>query len=559
MTDTGTGLMWQQATAREPVVVDPGDPDPPTGPDRYNWEQALTYCESLELASYTDWRLPTAKELASIVDNTMYNPSINTTYFPDTMADYYWSSTTDANYSAYAWYAHFNFGNVGSYDKTYGEYVRAVRSGQYGSFADLELWPVPDTGQSTCYNNNADESISCPQPGEPFYGQDACYSINSPAYTKLADNCVPLAYNAATWSMVRDAVTGLIWEEKHAWDNATNYADPNDADNMYTWYDNNSATNGGNAGTPGAGNDTMDFIRALNTANYGGFSDWRMPTDKELQTILDYGRYNPSIQMTFFFNTVPSYYWSSATYESIPSYAWRVYFLNGSVLNSKKSSGNYVRAVRSGQCGLFGDLFISKSGNGAGAVTSADGKIDCGSHCTEAYTIGAEVTLTATADAGSGFAGWSGGGCTGTGTCTVKLTGATEITASFTAASACVDNDGDGYGENCDAGPDCNDSDIFYNEICPDNCTVKIIPKALGWFLGEKNKTRRLIVVGPRGAVFDESIPARWENDAITVLSQHVFFKRIMFMMVSIDGAALEKADYRALIGTCEGKLTLVK
>ena len=68
---------------------------------------------------------------------------------------------------------------------------------------------------------------------------------------------------------------------------------------------------------------------------------------------------------------------------------------------------------------------------------------------------------------------------------------------------ACIDNDGDGYGDNCTAGQDCNDDDAFYNEICPD-CAVRIMPRALGWFLGEKEKTRRLLVIGKRGTEFDE-------------------------------------------------------
>ena len=90
-------------------------------------------------------------------------------------------------------------------------------------------------------------------------------------------------------------------------DGVTNYADPNDADNTYTWYD-------GSTGTPGNGTDTMDFINALNTSNYGGFSDWRMPTVKELQSIADYNQINPSIPTAYFPNTVASDYWSSTAY-----------------------------------------------------------------------------------------------------------------------------------------------------------------------------------------------------------------------------------------------------
>ncbi len=122
----------------------------------------------------------------------------------------------------------------------------------------------------------------------------------------------------------------------------------------------------------------------------------------------------------------------------------------------------------------------------------------------------------------------------------------------------CIDNDNDTYGENCTAGPDCNDNDSFYNEICPD-CEVKIIPSQLGWFLGEKEKTRRLLVIGKKGTVFDDTTPVKWENSSISVVSKNAFFKRFMFMEVSIDGAALGKGDYRALIGSCTATLTLVK
>jgi len=43
--------------------------------------------------------------------------------------------------------------------------------------------PIPDTGQTKCYDNT--EEIPCPQPGEPFHGQDGNYLINPPSYTKL--------------------------------------------------------------------------------------------------------------------------------------------------------------------------------------------------------------------------------------------------------------------------------------------------------------------------------------------------------------------------------------
>jgi hypothetical protein len=434
-----------------------------------------------------------------------------------------------------------------------------VRAGQYGAFADLTLWPVPDTGLMTCYDTIG-AIIDSPQSGQAFFGQDASYSINTPSYIKLGDNCTALPDNATAWAMVRDGVTGLVWEEKHAWDNRAQYADPNDADNTYTWYDNNSATNGGNAGMPGDGTDTMDFIRALNTAHYGGASDWRMPTFQELQSMIDYGHLSPAINLLYFFNTVADWYWSSTTDAYSTGKAWYVTFISNFAIAyvNNKSDYGYARAVRSGKCDELKNLFVFKPGAGSGTVMSTDGKIDCGSTCTETCTQGTEITLTASAASGSIFAGWSGGGCLSTESCTIRLIADTHITAWFEAGSPCIDLDGDGYGENCDSGPDCDDSDIFYNEICPDNRTVKIIPKALGWFLGEKKKTRGVLVIGPKGTVFDENTPVRWETDAIGVLNKRVFFKRLMLLHLSIDGSKLDKGEYRALIGNCSGKLALV-
>ncbi len=78
------------------------------------------------------------------------------------------------------------------------------------------------------------------------------------------------------------------------------------------------------------------------------------------------------------------------------------------------------------------DLAVSKSGTGAGTVTSSPAGIDCGSDCSETLVDGTSVTLTATPAAGSSFAGWSGSGCSGSSTCTVVMSEARAVTAQFT-------------------------------------------------------------------------------------------------------------------------------
>jgi Divergent InlB B-repeat domain len=76
-------------------------------------------------------------------------------------------------------------------------------------------------------------------------------------------------------------------------------------------------------------------------------------------------------------------------------------------------------------------LTVTKAGTGSGIVTSSPAGISCGSTCSASFASGAQVTLTANPADGSTFAGWSGGGCTGTGTCVVTLNAATTVTATF--------------------------------------------------------------------------------------------------------------------------------
>jgi len=77
-------------------------------------------------------------------------------------------------------------------------------------------------------------------------------------------------------------------------------------------------------------------------------------------------------------------------------------------------------------------LTVSKSGTGAGTVTSDPAGVSCGSSCSASYVSGTSVTLTAVPAAGSLFGGWSGE-CSGTGSCTVSMTAAHSVVANFIA------------------------------------------------------------------------------------------------------------------------------
>ncbi|PZS09268.1 MAG: hypothetical protein DLM64_10855 [Solirubrobacterales bacterium] len=84
-----------------------------------------------------------------------------------------------------------------------------------------------------------------------------------------------------------------------------------------------------------------------------------------------------------------------------------------------------------------GELTVVKAGSGSGTVTSTGPGIACGETCSNDFSDDAQVTLTATPAEGSSFAGFSGGGCSGTETCTVTVEAETSVTATFVASETC--------------------------------------------------------------------------------------------------------------------------
>jgi hypothetical protein len=111
------------------------------------WAQALTIASNLQSgdAGLTDgsqpgdWRLPNRKELESLVDCQFWDPPLPNTLgtgkwaegnpFQVVQSSSYWSSSTYADSTAYAWFAHFNDGYVNGYDKSINYYVWCVRAG----------------------------------------------------------------------------------------------------------------------------------------------------------------------------------------------------------------------------------------------------------------------------------------------------------------------------------------------------------------------------------------------------------------------------------------------
>jgi hypothetical protein len=174
--------------------------------------------------------------------------------------------------------------------------------------ATQDNYVIVDTGQNSCYDNS--EEISYPEPSESFYGQDAQYYSNQPSYQDNGDGTVT------------DLNTGLMWQQ--------------------------------------GSEEKMTYSQAVTGAssfNLAGYNDWRLPTIKELYSLMDFRGTDPSAGATsgmipfidtdyFIFE-----YGDTSSGERIIDSQWT-------------TSSVYRSTVMDGQEGFFG-------------VNFADGRIKC--------------------------------------------------------------------------------------------------------------------------------------------------------------------------------------
>jgi hypothetical protein len=120
--DNYTGLVWQQGYS----------------PATMAWSAAATYCSSLALNGNT-WRVPSIRELATLVDEAQVAPAINRTMFPNTQFgsrsnNWYWASHAAVGNAAASWainfddgFTGFNAGAVGDWNYFTAAWTRCVR------------------------------------------------------------------------------------------------------------------------------------------------------------------------------------------------------------------------------------------------------------------------------------------------------------------------------------------------------------------------------------------------------------------------------------------------
>ncbi|MEW8219979.1 MAG: DUF1566 domain-containing protein [Candidatus Thiodiazotropha taylori] len=124
--------------------------------------------------------------------------------------------------------------------------------------ASVSGYPIVDTGQQLFFDNSSE--ISTPASHETFYGQDAQFNGNQPSYTLSDDGLT-----------VYDNVTGLTWTRS----GDLNADNDIDSDDKLTF------------------SEAQSYPDSLNGINYGGFSDWRLPTIKELYSLMNFNGTDP--------------------------------------------------------------------------------------------------------------------------------------------------------------------------------------------------------------------------------------------------------------------------
>lgn len=125
VSDSETGLMWQrcsygQTYNTETQLCEGSTPS-------LTWQEALRGAKNDTTADYDDWQMPNIKELASILEHSCTEPSINEDVFLGTKLQNYWSNTSGVSTMSSAWVYQFDSGLNSLHAKTSNVYLRLVR------------------------------------------------------------------------------------------------------------------------------------------------------------------------------------------------------------------------------------------------------------------------------------------------------------------------------------------------------------------------------------------------------------------------------------------------
>lgn len=271
VSDLRTGLMWSRNAAIEEFPM--------------TWKEAFDFTGSLNsrrFAGHADWRLPNRRELFSLVSHSRINPALPADHpFENVFPGYHWTASTCARLPEQAWYIHMGGAKV-------------YRGMKYASYM---VWPVRtqssagsgifQTGQKKCFDEKGRQ-------------QDCKKTLQ--AESIHAGVPWPDPRFDEHGNTVTDKMTGLTWMSS-----ADGYGAAID------WHQ------------------AFEIIDRINSHAAEGFTDWRVPKIRELETLVDLGEHSPALPVDSMFKNIRDFYWSATTSTYEPRYAWALYLKDGSL------------------------------------------------------------------------------------------------------------------------------------------------------------------------------------------------------------------------------------
>jgi hypothetical protein len=263
-----------------------------------SWQAALNYVADLNRQGYCgfeDWRLPNRRELRSLVWHESKNPPLPPGHpFKNIFHGWYWTSTTAAINTRYAWYVH-----MGGARMFYG------RKDQ-----ECLVWPVrsessliPWTGQRHCFDVSGNDVV--------------CNDTGQDGELKMGVSWPEPRFRQVNNHVLEDMLTGLFWT-----------MDADLAKGLTDW------------------NGALATVRGLNRNGYVGIDHWRLPNINELESLVDASKHSPALPDGHLFEHVGQFYWSSTTSFYDPQWIWALYMHKGAVgVGMKKGRHFHVMAV----------------------------------------------------------------------------------------------------------------------------------------------------------------------------------------------------------------------
>ncbi|MEE4165795.1 MAG: DUF1566 domain-containing protein [Desulfocapsaceae bacterium] len=286
--DTATSLIWTRNSCLSEFPL--------------NWYESLDFIEAMnreEKYGRSDWRMPNRRELRSLIDHSMKKPALAAGHpFENLFLGWFWTSTTAAIATRYAWYVHFEGGRM-----------------FYGN-KDSYCWFRPVCGPA--------DMLACT-------GADRCYDHLGAVVTCSAESTedgalrkgVPFPEHrfVRTETGIVDTLTGLVWhtEARHG-------------DSVQTW---------------------QEALAAVKSHARETMLPWRMPTINELESLVDASRHSPALPSLHPFSNVQQAYWSSTTSGFETDWAYVLYLTKGAVgVGFKKNRDFALWPVMSAKTGL---------------------------------------------------------------------------------------------------------------------------------------------------------------------------------------------------------------